>query len=179
MFTRHYVIKALHLLDTLKYKQMQSNFLFPNHFKKIGWFLFVPGIVLGALVMIGNWEPDFFKMKVFAFSNFQIMAENSSFTFIENNVIDEIAGLLIIFGAMFIAFSKEKKEDEFISKIRLESLAWATYLNYGILIFAFVFVYGMSFFWVLVLNMFTILIFFILRFNWALAKSKKQLQDEK
>jgi hypothetical protein len=86
--------------------------------------------------------------------------------------------LLLIIGAILIAFSKEKFEDEFISKIRLESLVWAIYLNYAVLILAIIFIYDMTFFWVIVLNMFTLLFFFIFRFNWALIKSKKQIRDE-
>jgi hypothetical protein len=40
------------------------------------------------------------------------------------------------------------------------------------------FIYDLIFFWVLVFNMFTVLIFFIFRFNWMLYKSKKQIRDE-
>jgi hypothetical protein len=36
----------------------------------------------------------------------------------------------------------------------------------------------MTFFWVLVFNMFTLLVFFLVRFNWALYKSKNQIYDE-
>ena len=100
------------------------------------------------------------------------------FSITENNILDEIIGLLLIIGALLIAFSKEKSEDEFISKIRLESLVWATYINFAILIFTIIFIYDMIFFWVLVFNMFTVLIFFIIRFNWALYKSKNQIKDE-
>ncbi|MGB3922738.1 MAG: hypothetical protein WBL00_02275, partial [Bacteroidales bacterium] len=96
----------------------------------------------------------------------------------ENNVLDEISSILLIIGALLIAFSKEKTEDEFISKIRLESLVWATYINYAILIFAIIFIYDMTFLWVLVFNMFTLLVFFLIRFNWALYKSKNQISNE-
>ena len=74
---------------------------------------------------------------------------------------------------------KEKTEDEFIAMIRLESLVWATYINYGVLILALIFVYDIPFFWVLVFNMFTTLIFFIIRYNWALNNSKKSIENEK
>jgi len=86
---------------------------------------------------------------------------------------------LLIISLFFIAFSKEKNEDEFIAKIRLESLLWATYINYAVLIIAILFVYGGSAFWVLVYNIFTILLFFIIRFNWVIRKSRKLAKDEK
>jgi hypothetical protein len=92
--------------------------------------------------------------------------------------LDEISGLLLIIGGLLIVSSKAKSEDEFISKIRLESLLWATYVNYFILILTIIFIYDLIFFWILVFNMFTVLIFFIFRFNWVLYKSKKQIRDE-
>ena len=73
-----------------------------------------------------------------------------------------------------MAFSKEKDEDELIAKIRLESLVWAMYLNYGILLLTFLLLYDFSFYWAMVFNMYTMLFFFIIRFNikiWRLRKS--------
>lgn len=91
---------------------------------------------------------------------------------LDNNILNEILGIIMIISSVLVAFSKEVNEDEYISKIRLESLVWAVYLNYAILLLAFVFVYGMSFLWVMIFNMFTILIFFIIRFNWQIRKLK-------
>jgi hypothetical protein len=152
---------------------MKTNYLLPNRFKIIGWFLFIPGIILGILYLIYEPQPKFLNATVFA-----IAESLFKFSFIKNNVYDEITALLLIIGAIFIAFSREKSEDEYISKIRLESLVWATYVNYIIVILAIIFVYDFGFYWVILLNMFTILIFFIIRFNWALLISRKQIRDE-
>lgn len=157
---------------------MKSNYLFPNRFKKIGWFLFVPSVILGILLLTGVLKINFLGVKVFAILADPELLKTKFFTITENNILDEIIGILLIVGALFIAFSKEKSEDEFIAKIRLESLVWATYVNYAILIFTIIFIYDLSFFIVLVCNMFTMLIFFVIRFNWALYKSKNQLGDE-
>jgi len=157
---------------------MKTNYLFPNRFKKIGWFLFVPGVILGLLFLI--FEPDikFLNIKVLSIAEKSIFSDADFFTITKNNVLDEIASILLIIGAIFIAFSKEKTEDEFIAKIRLESLVWATYINYAILIFTIIFIYDLTFLWVLVFNMFTLLFFFLIRFNWALYKSKNQISNE-
>ncbi|VAW16950.1 hypothetical protein MNBD_BACTEROID05-629 [hydrothermal vent metagenome] len=96
---------------------------------------------------------------------------------VNNNILNEILGISMIVGSILVAFSKEKDEDEFISKIRLESLVWATYLNYAILFLAFIFVYDLSFLWVMIFNMFTILIFFIIRFNWQIRKFRKTAES--
>jgi len=152
---------------------MKTNYLLPNRFEKIGWFLFIPGIILGIMYLIDEPQPKFLDVTVFA-----IAESLFTFSFIKNNVYDEITALLLIIGPIFIAFSREKLEDEYISRIRLESLVWATYINYLIVILAFIFVYDLGFYWVLLLNIFTILFFFIIRFKWALHKSKKQIRNE-
>jgi Ca2+-dependent lipid-binding protein len=85
---------------------------------------------------------------------------------------------MLILGLAFVAFSRERSEDEFIARIRLESLLRATYLNYGILLLTIVFMYGSAFFMVLVFNMFTILVFFIVHFNLALAKARRNLRTD-
>jgi len=152
---------------------MILNYLFSNSFKKPGWFLFSVGILLGILHLFFNIEPEIFDISVFAIIDEKLMGETHYLSFVQNNVFAELASVLAIVGGILVAFSKEKYEDEFISKIRLESLVWATYLNYGILVLAFLFVYEMAFLWVLVFNMFTVLLFFMLRFNWAIYQSNK------
>lgn len=157
---------------------MKTNYLFPNRYKKAGWVLFILGILLGVVFMIFETDLSVCVIKVFAIAVNRFAGDTSYFTVIRNEVFDEIVCLLIVVGALLVAFSKEKSEDEFISKIRLESLVWATYVNYVILIVSIIFVYEMIFFWVLIFNMFTLLIFFLIRFNWVLYKTKNQVKDE-
>lgn len=162
----------------LKLIVMKTNYLFPHQFKKLGWVLFVPGLVLGILFLVFSYEFDIFNIKVFALAAHPFLGDWEFLTMVENNILDELIGVMLIVGALLITFSKEKSEDEYISKIRLESLVWATYVNYFILILAILFVYDMAFFSILVYNMFTVLLIFILRFNWALYKFKKLSGDE-
>lgn len=157
---------------------MKSNYLFPNQFKKIGWIVLIIGLALGVLFLISPTDINFFNIKVFAIAGQPIFGKSAIFSIYKNNTLNELVGLFIMTGLLFIAFSKEKSEDEFISKIRLESLVWATYVNYVVLGLALLFIYDLKFLWVFVFNMFTILIFFIIHFNWSLYKSKKQLKDE-
>ena len=69
-------------------------------------------------------------------------------------------------------YTKEKIEDEFIFKLRNDSLVWAIILNYVVLLLTVIFIYEGNFFTVLVYNMFTPLIFFIIRFNFLKYKSR-------
>ena len=158
---------------------MKIQYLLPNKFKKIGWLIFIPVSLLGILWLIFEPLLDLLEFNVFALVSGGILNDTYVFQVIENNILDEFIGVLFIISSIFIAFSKEKTEDEFIAMIRLESLVWATYINYGVLILALIFVYDIPFFWVLVFNMFTTLIFFIIRYNWALNNSKKSIENEK
>ncbi|OYX22407.1 MAG: hypothetical protein B7Z06_11705 [Flavobacteriales bacterium 32-35-8] len=83
----------------------------------------------------------------------------------------ELILISIIFGGLIIGFSKEKVEDEFIYKLRKDSLVWALIFNYAVLTFLIFFIYSYTFVHVMVLNMFTPLIFFIVRFNFLKLKS--------
>ena len=162
---------------------MKINFLLPNKLKTIGWLLFIPSLIIGLCALLGFIEePEFLKVKMFAIITDSFLGDNigrNTFTLVKTNLFDELLSLGLIVGAVFIAFSKQKNEDEFIAKIRLESLLWATYVNYSILILTILFVYEFAFYWVMVLNMFTMLFFFLIRFYWVLIKTKKAVSSEK
>ena len=157
---------------------MRTNYLLPNRFKKIGWLFFIPSAILGLFTLIYDWTPAILDVKVFGLFIDEIVGTKKYFGFITNNILNELLGILVIISGLMVAFSKEKIEDEFISKIRLQSLVWATYWNYGILILAFLFVYDLSFLWVMIINMYTIIIFFIIKFNWSLVNLNKTLTYE-
>ena len=151
---------------------MNTNFLLPNKCKPIGWSLLIIGLVLGFFVLLSGYDSNLLEVKVLSFYSDPLIGnEKGFFRIIENSIIDEIASLLIVIGGLLVGFSKEKIEDEFIARLRTDSLIWALIVNYSILISAIIFVYDFTFFDVLVFNMFTPLIFFIIRFNFLKVKS--------
>jgi DNA-binding XRE family transcriptional regulator len=83
--------------------------------------------------------------------------------------------LLMVIGLFLVAFSKEKIEDEQISQLRLDSLQWAVYLNYFILIISLVFVDPSDIKHILELNLWVPLVFFILRFRWVIFRLGRSL----
>jgi len=159
---------------------MKTNYLFPNKFKRIGWFILIPSAIIGLVTLVYEYEPSFLDFNVPAILVDELTFSDSKkfFRMVNNNVLNEIFGILIIISSLIVAFSKEKSEDEYISKIRLESLVWAVYFNYGILLFSFLFIFDLSFLWVMIFNMFTVLLFFIIRFNWQISKLKKSANYE-
>ncbi|MDH7446607.1 hypothetical protein [Aquimarina sp. 2201CG14-23] len=147
-------------------------YLLSNKFKKPGWVLFIIGIIFGIILLIKDLESNFIETKVISlFHNGAFSKTNNGIiSIITNDIVDELITIIIIIGGLMVSFSKEKIEDEFISKIRLDSLTWAILVNYGILLFATIFIYDMQYFNVLIYNMFTPILIFILRFNYVVYK---------
>jgi len=150
---------------------MKIKFLFPHQYKKIGWILFLGALLTLTYLWLIEYDFDAnFKVQVFALSESSLFDKKGSFKFVKNGILDEVLTILIIIGGLLVSFSKTKIEDEFISKIRLESLALATYINYGFIILSTIFVYGFDYLNIILFNLFTILIFFIVIFHYKLAK---------
>ncbi|MBK8052639.1 MAG: hypothetical protein IPK35_04980 [Saprospiraceae bacterium] len=163
---------------------MNTNLLLPNFCKKIGWVLFFPSFILGVFVLFFDFELNWLGSKVFTiYASDGLKLFNKGdigfFKFITGNYTQTIAGVMCLISLMMVAFSREKIEDEFIWRTRMDSLLWATYINYFILIFCFLFIFGAEFLYIMIFNMFTILIIFICRFNFKLYQERKQMSYEK
>jgi hypothetical protein len=165
---------------------MKSKLLFPHPWKTIGWLILLPATVAGIILSITNFEAEWLNATVFAIfhDNHFIGTPDPAipqgpFQLIETNITSTVIGSLFIIGAMLVGFSREKVEDEFIANLRLSSLLWAVWVNYTLLLLSFLFIYGLSFINVMIYNMFTVLIIFIIRFNYLLYRNRKALADEK
>jgi hypothetical protein len=84
------------------------------------------------------------------------------------SLLDEVISLTLLVGLLLLTFSREKTEDEWIQRVRLESLQWAVLAN-SLLLMAFIVVaHGTPFLTVMVYNMFTPLLIFVARFHYVL-----------
>ena len=158
---------------------MKSNLLLPNKFKIIGWFILIPAIIAGIYLSFAGFEKLSINSKVFAVINEEFLGKSEYFSFIKTDITQTLVGVLFLIGALLVSFSREKIEDEYIAKLRLSSLLWAVLVNYILLLLCFIFVYGTGFLTVMVYNMFTVLIIFIIRFNYLLIKNAKMASYEK
>ncbi|HWK06739.1 MAG TPA: hypothetical protein VNS58_24055 [Puia sp.] len=158
---------------------MATGLLLPNKYKFIGWCLLIPATIIGIILSFKGFETNWLNAKVFAIFPGGFLGESKPFSFIETDITNTVVGILFIVGAMFVGISKEKREDEFIEKLRLSSLLWAVKVNYILLLLAVVFIYGTAFLTVVIYNMFTIPIIFIVRFNYILYRNAKIVSDEK
>jgi hypothetical protein len=157
---------------------MNVNYLLPNKYKKVGWMVFIPSAIIGIITVIFELEPEWLDVRVPSISIDEFLGEKEVFGMVKTNFMNEICGVLVIISSLIVGFSKERQEDEYISKIRMESLVWAVYVNYGILLISFLFIYDFAFYWIMVFNMFTVLVFFIIRLQWQISKTKKSLDYE-
>jgi hypothetical protein len=158
---------------------MSSKLLLPNKYKKIGWFILVPSTILGVILAYNEFGADWLSARVFAIANDGKEGHYLYLSFRNANITNTVIGAFFIIGALMVSFSKEKNEDEFIAEIRLSSLLWAVWVSYILLLIAFLLVYGSPFLDVMVYNMFTVLVIFIVRFNYILYKNSKPVPDEK
>ncbi|MBA0882224.1 hypothetical protein [Flavobacterium undicola] len=163
---------------------MKMNYLFPHRFKKFGWIVFIP-VLLFLIPIFSNEElygglfSPSMNFYVLAIVNDDFLSSGIQFfKVIQNNISDELIFCLLVLSGILVGFSKVKIEDEMVSKIRLESLVWATYVNYAILFVAILFIYGTIFLKLLYINIFSLLFFFIIRFHWKLYQYNKMSIDE-
>jgi hypothetical protein len=150
---------------------MEPRFIFPHRFKLIGWIIAIPSIILGLFVLINDLHFDFLTVKLpfnYFFADEFLSSDDKGKAFSVFNFTDEIAVICSIIGLLLIAFSSVKVEDEYVSQIRLESLQWAIYLNFALLIIATLLVYGLAYYIVAIYNMITPLLFFVIRFHYIL-----------
>ena len=89
---------------------MKTTLLLPNGFKKIGWAIFVPAFLLGCSICF--------------------FGENFDRWLFRETVMNNIAIIGSVVGALFIGCAREKIEDEMIQHIRLNALMAAMWINY-------------------------------------------------
>ena len=125
------------------------------------------GIALGVLY---NWFDFRFSMPVFAiYSSF---LKTKMFETFRTNFADELILLLLIAGLGLIVFSKEKMEFEHFDSARTKALVRAVILNNIFLLFSILFVYGSGFIAILVLNLFSLSLFYLFFFYLLKHKTK-------
>ena len=147
---------------------MKKNYLFPHHFRVIGWVLAIVAVA-GYL-----WLPEInFKMPSLYFDTFFDDENESGFFRMARANSLSIAMILLTIGLLFIGFSKEKVEDEFVQYLRAQSLIWATYVTAILFIVATLLIYGISYIYIPFLVFFVFLLLFVIKFKIAMFRFNK------
>lgn len=150
-----------------------NNFLLPRGLRPLGFIFFGVSIFLLVLKYQFNYKPDFLNLKIFAIYSFYIEAK--TFTTITHQMIEEIAGVLLLTGLFLIAFTMEKNETEKIESLRLKAFFVAAYLNLFYLLVSTLFFFGFGFVGALTLFVVFWLLAYLVTFKFLLYRSKREI----
>jgi uncharacterized membrane protein YiaA len=141
---------------------MKSRFLFPHWCRYVGYVLVIAHV------------PVMLLRKMIGFDTSGSLINNSLLS--PHHLFFMTTTLLMAIGLFLAAFSKEKVEDEQISQLRLDSLQWAIYVNYVLLIVSLIFSTDTQH--ILFLNLLVPLVFFIVRFQWKIFQNNRLLRKD-
>lgn len=156
---------------------MKTTLLLPVYFKWVGLIVLLPGLAGLSLVLAGV-ELPWLQARVFAFAYSGIFQPDVYFGWTAQNLLLTLAGIFTICGGLMLAFVRQRDEDEYIAKLRLDAFQWAVLWNYLLLLLMFVFVYGLDFLYVVQWNLFTVLALFLIRFYFLLYRLRRANDDE-
>jgi Na+/H+-dicarboxylate symporter len=144
--------------------------LLPNYYKRIGLYLVPAGFLMWCITQMG------------AFNEVLITNPHGiSWRFV---TVLSVSFFSFLFGLYFLAFSREKKEDEYIRDLRLQSFQLSGMVQLALTILSFV---GMFVFvdnpddfliGLLTFAMLLFWIFYILHFNYTLYRNKKMMNEK-
>ena len=126
--------------------------LFPHGFQKFGWCVFAVGVIFGIYILVSDYDTD--------------------------SLVNNIAIIGTVAGAILVTCSREKIEDEMVRQVRFNSLLVALYVNYAVLIVCSLLVYDLDFLLVMMYNMFTMLLIFMVVFRYRMWRLNKETKDE-
>lgn len=146
-----------------------KNLLLPHYWRYVGIILTLAGLFFTVLYLLFDFT---FKVPVFAvYSSF---LETKMLVTIKTNFSDELTLLLLVTGMGLMVFSREKTENEINEALRLNALAKALILNLALTLLSVIFVYGSGFIGVLVFNLISVPLFYLLIFHWQKRKWQRR-----
>ena len=139
------------------------SFLLPGRLKLQGSILIFIGSFLGIVRFWYGIKPDFLNFKMFAI--YSSYLQSKTFEVVTNQMSEEVVGILILSGLFMVAFAKEKNENHRISAFRLKSFFISFYLNTLFLILAMIFTFGFGFVYMMIVNLVSWLLIYIVSFR--------------
>ncbi len=143
---------------------MKQVFLLPNGFKWVGWVLLITSLVVG----VWGATLDFDYASSALLKPLQLQG-----TLIVNYVV---IGLWL--GVIFVGCSREKVEDEMISRIRLNALLLAFYLQALFIMVATLVCNSLDYLDIMTYNLVTYPVIFVVAYRWMLWRALKMESDE-
>lgn len=145
-----------------------KNYLLPHYFQKIGWGLFF----FSFIFLFGS---------IYAFNTLKLFSQSNS------HYATLILYIILLSSALFVAFSKEKIEDELLQKIRYSSIvvtAYAGFIFYVLILLIYSFNQSFDLLpttlyrYLMLVNPITLFILYVLIFRVKLLISKRGMKNE-
>jgi hypothetical protein len=127
--------------------------LFPSYWKFIALLLLAGSIALSIANDKYNFE--------FSWLSYPKVHHNDIFN---NNLTDEVWLTGLVGSLLILCFCKERIEDEYVQAIRLHAWQWAVVTNYLLFMIATWTVYGLQFLGIVMYNVLTPLVIYLLIF---------------
>lgn len=151
---------------------MNKQLLLPNKYRLAGYCILPFGLAwLIATSFLNQTVFSFLKITARQKPDVVHSIENPNFLLSPGFSADlnlTFAMVITLVGLLMIAFSREKREDEYVSMVRLRALQVSVYVNYVVLIVSCILFYDLGFLMVMEFNLFTIPVLFILVYNYLL-----------
>lgn len=154
-------------------ESMKKDLLLPYGFKKIGWAILIPALLAGIL-RITLIDPD----TLFGWLHIGIRSIDNCFTNNAEQWVNTVLILCIVAGAVLVACSRERTEDEMTVQIRLRTLMSALYIYCGAVILITLFVYDIAYVVWMTYAMLGFILVFLTLFRWQLWRLRKEADDE-
>jgi hypothetical protein len=127
------------------------------------WLFLAGGGVLGFLWGFERFKPDYLNVPVFAV--YSSYLKKVVFGMSQTNVTDELALILILAGLLWLVCSREKKDGPETDILRYKALVYSVLFNSGFLLFSALFIFGIGFITVMIVNLFSQLVFYLVIFR--------------
>lgn len=131
---------------------MNKILLLPYPFKKIGWALFIPTSLFGLMMAFDGFN---------GFPSYLLPGDATAGSTVDA-LCNNIAIIGVLVGSLFVTCSRERIEDELIARIRLNALLAALYVNIAAAVIATLALYGFDYLYVMVVNLVSLPILFLI-----------------
>ena len=158
---------------------MKENYLLPTGFRKAGWCMLVPGIILGILYLMGEYPTWLELGGTKAFALFDGFSDTNTFSVTFNDSwTEEFIIILISLALLSIGFTREKDEDECIANLRMNALVWAIIVNTALLIISTLLIFGLPYLTFMSIYMFSLMVLFIAKYQWLIYRFRKNSSND-
>ncbi|RRD75943.1 hypothetical protein [Tannerella forsythia] len=155
---------------------MKNTYLFPNSYRRIGQILAIPSALLCGYYLFFA-DGDLLPCRMFSVLSFELFSSIEWFTMVETDAMRQISIVLFTISLLLIAFSREKEEDEYMEYLRSRSMRWAMLISGIVTIVVTLLVYNLAYLYFVFINLYLILILFILKYRIDLHRLRKTGND--